>query len=128
MFHLGLEIGSFPPEVSSPAIFRCVRVSSVEDEEEEYAYKTAVSIGGHVFKGILYDQGPAERSSSGGGSQPLNLISAGPSASSSSPNVSCNDGVVGSTSDHYINPASLNYPTPINTFMTGTQFFSNPRS
>ncbi|KAL1217043.1 Protein SHORT INTERNODES [Cardamine amara subsp. amara] len=124
----GLEIGNFPPEVSSPAIFRCVRVSSVEDEEDEYAYKTAVSIGGHVFKGILYDQGPAERSSSGGGSQPLNLITAGPSASSSSPNVSCNDGVVGSTSDHYIDPASLNYPTPINNFMTGTQFFSNPRS
>ncbi|XP_010465649.1 PREDICTED: protein SHORT INTERNODES-like isoform X2 [Camelina sativa] len=114
----GLEIGSFPPEVSSPAIFRCVRVSSVDDEEEEYAYKTAVSIGGHVFKGILYDQGPAERSSSGGGSQPLNLITAGPSASSSSPNVSCNDGVVGSNSDHYIDPASLSYPTPINTFMT----------
>lgn len=105
-----------------------MRVSSVDDEEEEYAYKTAVSIGGHVFRGILYDQGPAERSSSGGGSQPLNLITAGPSASSSSPNVSCNNGVVGSTSDHYIDPASLNYPTPINTFMTGTHFFSNSRS
>ncbi|CAA0412430.1 Zinc finger lateral root primordium type 1 [Arabidopsis thaliana x Arabidopsis arenosa] len=124
----GLEVGNFPPEVSSSAVFRCVRVSSVDDEEEEYAYKTAVSIGGHVFKGVLYDQGPAERSSSGGGSQPLNLITAGPSASSSSPNVSCNNGVVGSTSDHYIDPASLNYPTPINTFMTGTHFFSNSRS
>ncbi|EFH41333.1 hypothetical protein ARALYDRAFT_920093 [Arabidopsis lyrata subsp. lyrata] len=123
-----LEVGNFPPEVRSPAVFRCVRVSSVDDEEEEYAYKTAVSIGGHVFRGILYDQGPAERSSSGGGSQPLNLITAGPSASSSSPNVSCNNGVVGSTSDHYIDPASLNYPTPINTFMTGTHFFSNSRS
>nr|ADQ43204.1 unknown [Schrenkiella parvula] len=123
-----LEIGNFPAEVSSAANFRCVRVSSVEDGEDEYAYKTAVSIGGHIFKGILYDQGPAERSSSWGGSQPLNLITAGPSASSSSPNMSCNNGVVGSTSDHYVDPASVNYPTPVNSFMTGTHFFSNPRS
>lgn len=119
---------NFPPEVSSPATFRCVRVSSVDDGEDEYAYKTAVSIGGHVFKGILYDQGPVQRSCSVGRSQPLNLITAGPSASSSSPNVSCNNGVVGSTSDHYNDPASLNYPTPINSFMTGTHYFSNPRS
>ncbi|CAH2043060.1 unnamed protein product [Thlaspi arvense] len=124
----GLEVGNFPPEVSSPAVFRCVRVSSVDDGEDEYAYKTAVSIGGHVFKGILYDQGTAERSSSGGGSQPLNLITAGLSASSSSPNMSCNNGVVGSTSDHYVDPASLNYPTSISSFMTGTHFFSNTRS
>ncbi|KFK28306.1 hypothetical protein AALP_AA8G499400 [Arabis alpina] len=122
----GLDVGNFPPEVSSPAVFRCVRVSSVDDGEDEYAYKTAVSIGGHVFKGILYDQGPVtERTSSGGG---LNLITTGPSASSSSPNLSCNNGVVGSTSDHYIDPASLSYPTPINSFVTGTHFFSNPGS
>ncbi|CAN6874530.1 unnamed protein product [Brassica oleracea] len=125
---LGLQVGNFPPEISSSATFQCVRVSSVDEGEDEYAYKTAVSIGGHVFKGILYDQGPAERSSSGGGSQPLNLITAGPSTSSSSANVSCNNGVVGSTSDHYIDPASLNYPTPNNSFITGTHFFSNPRS
>ncbi|KAJ4891085.1 Protein SHORT INTERNODES [Raphanus sativus] len=124
----GLQVGNFPPEISSSAIFQCVRVSSVDEGEDEYAYKTAVSIGGHIFKGILYDQGPAERSSSGGGSQPLNLITAGPSASSSSANVSCNNGVAGSTSDHYIDPGSLNYPTPNNSFITGTHFFSNPRS
>ncbi|CAH8354172.1 unnamed protein product [Eruca vesicaria subsp. sativa] len=124
----GLQVGNFPPEISSSTMFQCVRVSSVDEGEDEYAYKTAVSIGGHVFKGILYDQGPAERSSSGGGSQPLNLITAGPSASSSSANVTCNNGVVGSTSDHYIDPASLNYPTPSNNFITGTHFFSNPRS
>ncbi|XP_017250140.1 protein SHI RELATED SEQUENCE 1 [Daucus carota subsp. sativus] len=51
--------GNFPPEVRSPAVFNCVRVSSIDDVgEDQFAYQTAVSIGGHVFKGILYDQGP----------------------------------------------------------------------
>ncbi|GMJ12738.1 SHI RELATED SEQUENCE 1, STYLISH 1 [Hibiscus trionum] len=54
----GLEVGNFPAEVTSPATFRCVRVSSIEDPTDQYAYRTAVNIGGHVFKGILYDQGP----------------------------------------------------------------------
>ncbi|KAG1360638.1 putative protein SHORT INTERNODES [Cocos nucifera] len=53
-----LEAASFPPEVSSQAVFRCVRVSPVDEAEDEYAYQTAVSIGGRLFKGILYDQGP----------------------------------------------------------------------
>ncbi|KAL4309237.1 hypothetical protein GQ457_01G025860 [Hibiscus cannabinus] len=58
----GLELFQFPPEVSSPADFRCVKVNAVEEiDEEQYAYQTAVNIGGHVFKGILYDQGPAVR-------------------------------------------------------------------
>ncbi|KAL0799809.1 hypothetical protein Bca101_054984 [Brassica carinata] len=48
------------PEISSPAVFRCIRVSSIDDENEEYAYQTVVNIGGHVFKGILYDQGPSD--------------------------------------------------------------------
>ncbi|XP_010550439.1 PREDICTED: protein SHI RELATED SEQUENCE 1-like [Tarenaya hassleriana] len=125
----GLEMGQFPPELSSPAVFRCVRVSSVDVEgEDQFAYQTAVSIGGHVFKGILYDQGPdcsggAAESSSCGGSQPLNLITA---VSSSSPNIG-NKGGGGSSSSGYIDPSSL-HPTPINTFMAGTQFFPNPRS
>lgn len=120
-----------------------MRVSSVEDGEEEFAYQTAVSIGGHIFKGILYDLGPGssggggynvvaagESSSGGGGAQQLNLITAGSvtvaTASSSTPNL----GGIGSSSAAaatYIDPAAL-YPTPINTFMAGTQFFPNPRS
>ncbi|KAK9946998.1 hypothetical protein M0R45_012435 [Rubus argutus] len=53
----GLELAPFPAEVSSPAVFRCVRVSAMDDVEEQFAYQTAVNIGGHVFKGLLYDQG-----------------------------------------------------------------------
>ncbi|KAL3843420.1 hypothetical protein ACJIZ3_000823 [Penstemon smallii] len=59
---LGLEEeeGNFPGEVSFPAVFRCVRVSSMDNVVDQYAYQTSVSIGGHVFTGILYDQGQPE--------------------------------------------------------------------
>lgn len=56
--YLGLEVGQFPAEVSSSVVFRCVRVRSLDGPDEQCAYQTAVNIGGHVFKGILYDQGP----------------------------------------------------------------------
>ncbi|EOA24233.1 hypothetical protein CARUB_v10017469mg [Capsella rubella] len=143
--HSGLEVGNFPAEVSSSAVFRCVRVSSVEDGEEEFAYQTAVSIGGHVFKGILYDHGrpgssggggynvvaAGESSSGGGGAQQLNLITAGSvtvaTASSSTPNLGGGIGSSSAAAATYIDPAAL-YPTPINTFMAGTQFFPSPRS
>jgi hypothetical protein len=29
----------------------------VEDGENEFAYQATVKIGGHIFKGVLYDQG-----------------------------------------------------------------------
>ncbi|XP_073024889.1 protein SHI RELATED SEQUENCE 3-like [Primulina eburnea] len=54
---LGLQEGDFPVEASFPAVFRCVRVSSLDNAIDQYAYQTSVSIGGHVFTGILYDQG-----------------------------------------------------------------------
>lgn len=39
-------------------MFKCVRVTSVDDgDDDEYAYQAMVRIGGHVFKGFLYDQG-----------------------------------------------------------------------
>ncbi|PON77414.1 hypothetical protein TorRG33x02_240630 [Trema orientale] len=54
---------NFPPEVKTTATFHVVRVRStvnvdgVDQNHDQFAYQTAVSIGGHVFKGILYDQG-----------------------------------------------------------------------
>ncbi|KAK4780104.1 hypothetical protein SAY87_016210 [Trapa incisa] len=48
---------SLPGQVRAPAVFKCVRVTAVEDGEDEYAYQAVVRIGGHVFKGFLYDQG-----------------------------------------------------------------------
>lgn len=125
----GLEEGHFPSLVSSPAEFRCVRVSCVEDADDRYAYQTAVNIGGHVFKGILYDYGPensnnnnsnnsnnymaGETSAGVAGAQPLNLTASG----------------VVSSSGALVDPSSL-YSAPVNTFMggSGTQFFPHTRS
>lgn len=48
---------SLPGQIRAPAVFKCVRVTAVEDNgEDEYAYQAVVKIGGHVFKGFLYDQ------------------------------------------------------------------------
>ncbi|KAF5780389.1 putative transcription factor STY-LRP1 family [Helianthus annuus] len=57
----GLEVGNFPSEVTTQADFRCVRVSSIDETEDQFAYQAAVNIGGHLFKGILYDQGPEDQ-------------------------------------------------------------------
>ncbi|XP_076892139.1 protein SHI RELATED SEQUENCE 1-like [Bidens hawaiensis] len=122
----GLETGHFPAEVSSPAVFRCVRVSAMNVAEEQLAYQTTVSIGGHVFKGILYDHGPCsgDISSTAGdiGSssqhQRLNLITsatAGAATTAVNPNATS------------VDPSSM-LPTPLNAFMVGTQFFPPPRS
>ncbi|XP_023512287.1 protein LATERAL ROOT PRIMORDIUM 1-like, partial [Cucurbita pepo subsp. pepo] len=46
-----------PGQIRAPAVFKCVRVTAVDDGEDEYAYQAVVKIGGHVFKGFLYDQG-----------------------------------------------------------------------
>ncbi|XP_051146954.1 protein SHI RELATED SEQUENCE 1-like [Andrographis paniculata] len=64
---LGLEStgGVFPGEVSVPAVFRCVRVSSMDEMVNQYAYQTSVRIGGRFFTGILYDQGPESEGSGG---------------------------------------------------------------
>ncbi|XP_073128119.1 protein SHI RELATED SEQUENCE 3-like [Henckelia pumila] len=113
----GFDFGHFPPEVNSPAVFRCVRVSAMDDAEEHFAYQTSVNIGGHVFKGVLYDQGREFRYPCGGGDQAgssgqlqrLDLIA----ATTSHPNVTILDPSI--------------YPTPMNAFLAGTQFFSPPR-
>ncbi|KAF2290817.1 hypothetical protein GH714_015606 [Hevea brasiliensis] len=133
-----LELGNFPAEVSSPAVFRCVRVSGIdENDDDQYAYQTAVNIGGHLFKGILYDHGPestympaAETSSAGasGGFQPPNLITAGTATASAA--ISPTGGVTSASSSAavaFMDPSSL-FPTPLNTFVAGTPFFPNPRS
>ncbi|KAG6475564.1 hypothetical protein ZIOFF_064792 [Zingiber officinale] len=58
-FGATLDSEIFPPELNTEAMFRCVRVSPVDDADEEYAYQTTVRIAGHLFKGILYDHGAA---------------------------------------------------------------------
>ncbi|BAT77722.1 hypothetical protein LR48_Vigan09g028500 [Vigna angularis] len=120
----GLELGHFPPEVSTSAVFRCVRVSAVDASDEQCAYQTSVNIGGHVFKGILYDQGPESsytsavtEGSSGGEPRHLGLITAAATATATATTVGGN------------NPFEPSlYPASLNAFMSGTQFFHPPRS
>ncbi|XP_022951739.1 protein SHI RELATED SEQUENCE 5-like [Cucurbita moschata] len=133
------ELEKFPSEVNSPAVFRCVKVSAMDDEDEEFAYQTAVNIGGHVFKGILYDQGSevhytAGESSSGHGGDgsvhPLNLI-AGPSnaaaaSTTTSAATSSNPTATAAAVAPLLDPSI--YPAPLNAFMAGTQFFPPSRS
>ncbi|KAI4342397.1 hypothetical protein MLD38_027033 [Melastoma candidum] len=79
---------NLPPEVSFHATFKCMRVSSLEAGrcdgvpklQPDYAYQTRVSIGGHVFKGILYDQGP-DHESTGERPSPCAMVSGGSSGS-----------------------------------------------
>lgn len=114
MIYIGEEEGDFPGEVSFPAVFRCIRVSSIDNVVDQYAYQTSVQIGGHVFKGILYDQGSENRynnmaageSSSFQQQQPPNLLTAATTSTTEAPS----------------------YPNPFSTFIPGTQFFQYPKS
>ncbi|CAH8392071.1 unnamed protein product [Eruca vesicaria subsp. sativa] len=96
----------FPAELSSVADFRCVKVSSVDDGKEQYAYQTTVNIGGHVFRGILHDQGLENIVAD---QQPAHRVQAllPPSSSSSSP---------------------LMMTSPFTDFMAGTMFSSHQKS
>ncbi|KAI3726781.1 hypothetical protein L1987_66587 [Smallanthus sonchifolius] len=123
------ELGfHYPPELNSPALFRRVRVSGMDETNEQLAYQTAISVGGHVFNGILYDHGPDQgqynhpvgESSSAAGNQlqDVNLVTSSTTTTSSS---SIYQAVT------IIDPSSM-YPTPLCAFISGTQFFPPPRS
>ncbi|MBA0851982.1 hypothetical protein Goshw_029941 [Gossypium schwendimanii] len=118
----GLELGNFPAELSSEAVFRCVRVSNVEDADDQYAYQTAVNIGGHVFKGILYSQGPETNYDMAAAA--TTITTAGGVATTAATTAS--GGASPSSTTPFIDPSSL-YPTLNTNFMAGTQFFPNPR-
>lgn len=131
--NLGFESSHLPPEVSLPAVFRCMRVSSIEDEDEEYAYQTAVSIGGHMFKGILYDQGPSDdhRYSSSPAAVAAETSQHHLSLLTSAPSVATTTAVTASNiNDASIDPSSVyTAAAPINSFITAaTSFFASPRS
>ncbi|KAL0660407.1 hypothetical protein Bca4012_080992 [Brassica carinata] len=127
----GLEMGkaSFPPEVSSDALFRCVKMSGVDEGGDgQYAYQTTVNIGGHLFKGILYDQGPESSYMSGGsGGSDHHSSSAGGGNTSNTPAIA--DGGRGGSSAMFVDPNSGSYYS--SNMMTmfvppGTQFYQNP--
>ncbi|KAM1382124.1 hypothetical protein TB2_033929 [Malus domestica] len=127
------QVNNFPAEVNSMATFRCVRVSSVEDTVNQHAYQTSVVIGGHVFKGKLYDQGPNYTTAAGQSSSPQhvmnkqtsNFISA--AASASNITASTSSAAADHQVPHHHQPPSSCPLIPFNAFMPGTQFFLNPK-
>ncbi|XP_047312294.1 protein EXPRESSION OF TERPENOIDS 1-like [Impatiens glandulifera] len=125
----GLEMGHFPPRVNSQAVFHMVRLSSVDESDDQLAYQTAVNIGGHIFKGILYDQGPESQymscdSSSGTTTGNLNLISPNNTAP---PLPAATSVTVASPSTMFFDPSIYQAAQFNTTFMSGTQFFPHTR-
>ncbi|KAL2633949.1 hypothetical protein R1flu_005428 [Riccia fluitans] len=49
--------GPLPSEVRTQAVFKCIRLSGVDDGDHEFAYQATVKIGGHIFRGVLHDHG-----------------------------------------------------------------------
>ncbi|PRQ23938.1 putative transcription factor STY-LRP1 family [Rosa chinensis] len=93
---------NFPAEVTTMAKFQGIRVSSMDDmvDLDQHAYQTSVIIGGHVFRGILHDQGPAVHQ--------MNYYTSA------------------SAADQPHHPPSYQLINPFNAFMpAGTQFFQN---
>jgi len=120
---LGLEIENFPAEVNSTVTFRCFRVSSIDESVDQFAYQTSVNIGGRVFKGILYDQGPHESRYYFGESSSRQLQEPNlPSADALTP------GALASTSGAAESLAHPSYPFPLTASMSGTQLFLHPKS
>ncbi|RRT44090.1 hypothetical protein B296_00050136 [Ensete ventricosum] len=125
----GMEAVSFPAEVSSPAVFRCVRVSPMDDAEDEFAYQTAISIGGHVFRGILYDQGldsqypstPRALHGESSSSTAAAAITTAAAIATSLP-AAPTSATTAAASTGLLDPSAL-YTTPLSAFMAGTQFF-----
>ncbi|OAY37266.1 protein SHI RELATED SEQUENCE 1 [Manihot esculenta] len=116
----GLEVGNFPAQVNSIATFRCFRVSSADKAEDQFVYQTSVNIGGHIFKGILYDQGPEESSS--GHLQDPNLTNAGGALSTATAALASTSSSVAADS------LAASYTFPLNAFISGTQLFLHPKS
>ncbi|NP_001316391.1 transcription factor EXPRESSION OF TERPENOIDS 2 [Solanum lycopersicum] len=140
--YTGLEVANnFPSKVNSTAVFQRVRMSSIEENEDQIAYQAAVNINGHIFKGILYDQGDNHEynymnggdydSSSGGDPVPrqynLNITR---TATSAANDVAVGGGGVASAmaaegSSHFLETSLY---SSVNTFVAGTQFFPPSRS
>ncbi|KAF3572010.1 hypothetical protein F2Q69_00062940 [Brassica cretica] len=101
----------FPAELSSLADFRCVKVSSIDDGKEQYAYQTTVNIGGHVFRGILHDQG-------------LERVVVDHQSTHHLHNKHHDQGLLPPSSS----PCPLMITSPFTDFMSGTRFSPNQKS
>ncbi|KAI5060165.1 hypothetical protein GOP47_0024585 [Adiantum capillus-veneris] len=72
-----------PAEAREQAVFKCVKISGINDGHEEFAYQTVVKIGGHIYKGMLYDHGIDKGQASASSIAELRLGGRNPAPSSS---------------------------------------------
>ncbi|XP_022636036.1 protein SHI RELATED SEQUENCE 3-like isoform X2 [Vigna radiata var. radiata] len=121
----GLEM-KFPCATSSMAMFRCVQVRSVDDAVNEIAYQTSVNIGGHVFSGILYDQGPEQSYNINKGESSTALVDEHQNASIHSRDSSGVTIASAGHADPLFPPPP--YPFPLASFRPGMPYFTYPRS
>lgn len=139
---LGLEVtNNFPSKVNSTAMFQRVRFSSIEENEDQIAYQAVVNINGHIFKGILYDQGDDNHEynymngdDSSSHDDPM-LHQHNLNITSTATSVANVAGYSGATSAeaaeglHFLETSLYSSAPLINTtFVGGTQFFPHPRS
>ncbi|KDO54841.1 hypothetical protein CISIN_1g038062mg, partial [Citrus sinensis] len=119
---------SLPGQIRAPAVFKCVRVTAVEDNgEDEYAYQAVVKIGGHVFKGFLYDQGVDDHHhQTREGFPNMAELHLGGGASSSGPGGSGNGGknAACSSSPNILDPSDV-YAASAGGFLGGSTY-GNP--
>ncbi|TKY75429.1 SHI RELATED SEQUENCE 1 protein [Spatholobus suberectus] len=128
----GLEL-KFPDATNSMGMFRCVQVRSMDAAVNEIAYQTSVNIGGHVFSGLLYDQGPDQsynnndESSMGLVDQQQNL---GLMNNSSFHTRDNNSGAIMASAgyDEPLLTPTPPYPFPFAPFRPGMPYFTYPRS
>ncbi|KAK7283522.1 hypothetical protein RIF29_13092 [Crotalaria pallida] len=116
--------------MNSTPIFRCIQVRSMDDAVNEIAYHTSVKIGGHVFSGLLYDQGPDDEGDTSTGpnldhpQQNLSLLF------NASTQTHRDDGatralLLSASNDQ---PSfTPHYPFPFAPFRPGIPYFSQPR-
>ncbi|XP_061368367.1 protein SHI RELATED SEQUENCE 3-like [Gastrolobium bilobum] len=128
----GLEQFKFPATVNSTAIFRCIQVHSMDDAINEVAYQTSVNIGGHVFTGLLFNQGP-DRSFYARGDSSTGLVDQQQNLNHiDAPSVHTNDGATmaplsasATHDDPFLSPPL--YPFPLPPLRPGMPYFSIPR-
>ncbi|GFY87851.1 hypothetical protein Acr_05g0014900 [Actinidia rufa] len=127
------------PPSSSALVYPLTPYLLSPASENWYAYQTAVNIGGHLFTGILYDQGsddhymlsPGAGTSSSGG---LNLIAATsnppppPPPFAAAAASTCTAAMAAGSPPFIHDPSHNVYQPPLNTSISGAHFFPHPSS
>ncbi|KAK7404411.1 hypothetical protein VNO78_05289 [Psophocarpus tetragonolobus] len=122
----------FPSAMSSMALCSCVQVRSMDDTVNEIAYQTSVNIGGHVFSGLLYDQGPEQSFSAKGDSSFIDPFDPQHSLNLRSVSINTHDGAsatmpppsAAATQEPLFPPP---HPFPLASFRPDMTYLSHPK-